>query len=227
MKRRQPPRSPRVFLIAAGACAWLAAASPASLVLGGGHTLVPAATVVDDLGQTHVRLQHCCGGLRVWGSETVLHPGRPGPARRAVPGPDQDGRTAGYFGDLAVMADAYGAVAAPGQTLAADLNEDGVVDDEDLAEARRVFEQFGTQPLFSPSGARWPRRGTDGPPGTRALGVPKPSGTSLIFTLPRDVQPSAPAPITLSCPAATGGRRLRATSREFFTVLPGGPAGTP
>jgi len=73
-----------------------------------------------------------------------------------VKSPDQDGdgRTAKDFGDLAVMADAYGASAAPGQALATDLNGDGVVDDEDLAEAERVFEQFDAPPLFTPSGAR-------------------------------------------------------------------------
>jgi hypothetical protein len=59
-----------------------------------------------------------------------------------APDPDRNGRASGDFGDLAAIADAYGAIAAPGQTLAGDLNEDGVVDDEDLAEAMRVFEQF-------------------------------------------------------------------------------------
>jgi hypothetical protein len=73
-----------------------------------------------------------------------------------VKGTDQDGdgKTAKDFGDLAVMADAYGSKAAPGAPLATDLNGDGQVDDGDLAEAVAVFEQPETAPLFTPSGAR-------------------------------------------------------------------------
>jgi hypothetical protein len=67
---------------------------------------------------------------------------------------DGDGRTAKDFGDLAAMADAYGTTAGSGQTLATDLNGDGQVDDDDLAEALAVFEQPGGKPPSAPAGSR-------------------------------------------------------------------------
>jgi Zn-dependent metalloprotease len=57
--------------------------------------------------------------------------------------PDGDGQSAGDFGDLAVMADAYGTVTGPEQGAPADLNGDGVVDDRDLKLAKAAFERPG------------------------------------------------------------------------------------
>jgi hypothetical protein len=52
-----------------------------------------------------------------------------------------------------------------------------------------------------------------------------PAGTSLTFNVPLDAA-ATPAPILVSCPDGTGGRLHRAMSQEFFTVLPGAPAGS-
>jgi Zn-dependent metalloprotease len=56
----------------------LGAAAPGDrLDLGQGHSLVPRARFTDPDGQTHSRYQHFYQGLRVWGQETIGHPGAP------------------------------------------------------------------------------------------------------------------------------------------------------
>ena len=51
-----------------------AAAAPGRPIdLGSGNTLVPLARFTDDLGETHLRLEHRYRGLRVWGSELIMH----------------------------------------------------------------------------------------------------------------------------------------------------------
>lgn len=67
----------RLPLLASVLAAAALAADPVPLPLGNGHVLVPTATITDDQGHTHVRLQDTYQGLRVWGSETVLHPDDP------------------------------------------------------------------------------------------------------------------------------------------------------
>ncbi len=63
--------------LAASLGAALAAALPQPIALGAGHTLVPRDAFTDTLGQTHIREVHRYQGLRVWGSELVVHGASP------------------------------------------------------------------------------------------------------------------------------------------------------
>jgi Zn-dependent metalloprotease len=73
--------------LAASVGAALAAALPQPIALGSGHTLVPRSSFTDELGQTHTRVVHRYQGLRIWGSELVLHGASPAPSALAVLAP--------------------------------------------------------------------------------------------------------------------------------------------
>jgi Zn-dependent metalloprotease len=79
-----------------------AAPPPETRELGQGHTLTPRASFTDDLGQTHTRLIHRYQGLRVWGSETIVHAdpdleSRPAALPRALPVQEAAPADAGSF----------------------------------------------------------------------------------------------------------------------------------
>jgi Zn-dependent metalloprotease len=54
------------------------AAAPAALALPQGHALENKSILTDELGMTHTRLAHRYQGLRIWGSEAILHSDRSG-----------------------------------------------------------------------------------------------------------------------------------------------------